>query len=251
MSSFNYPDFPTASGYLTDKIRLQYIEAAVVKGLLPENAHRMPDVISLSASNDAARPIQFWQLYSVLGPQRIMAIVRQFYQRVFADEHWFSNVFARIGGVEHHVRTQSAMWIDVMGGGLAYHGGEYRLSFHHTHNAVQLMNDEGAKRWVQLMVDTLNDPEIDFTDDLRVRPALNSFLSFFLGKYSDEFKFHCTDDFGVENTALKRRINFLRMSTDDIEALSENDLKDALLDRGVDISHYTEKQELVNQALRL
>jgi len=38
------------------------------------------------------------------------------------------------------------MWIDVMGGGFFYQGGEYRLNFHHTHNAFELMNEKGAQR---------------------------------------------------------------------------------------------------------
>jgi len=220
-------------------------------GLLPENAHRMAHIISLTASNDLNTPIQFWQLYSVLGQERIVNIVRNFYKRVFADEPWFTSVFERVGGLEHHVRTQSAMWIDVMGGGMAYHGGEYRLSFHHTHNAMQLMNDKGAQRWVSLMVDTLNDESIDMTNDPRVRPAINTFLSHFLSKYAEEFKFSDDQSFGPGNQAVKRKINLMNMTSDAIEALSEQALREALVARGVDVSQYKEKQELVNHALRL
>ena len=48
------------------------------------------------------------------------------------------------------------MWLDVMGGGLKYHGAEFRLNFHHQHNAFQLMNEKGAERWIKLMVETLD-----------------------------------------------------------------------------------------------
>jgi truncated hemoglobin YjbI len=251
MNTFAYPSFPPNNGYLTEKIRQQYIQTAITNRQLPENAHRMPLIISLIASNDTKQPIQFWQLYSVLGPIRVQNFVRKFYQHVFADEHWFSSVFARIGGIEHHVNTQSAMWIDVMGGGLAYHGGEFRLSFHHTHNAIQLMNDKGAEQWVKHMVDTLNDPSIDLTNDSRVRSAVNTFLGHFMGKYAAEFKFRNSHQFGDINPIVKRKINFLNMSSDAIEALSEDDLKDALSARGIDVSKLDCKSELVNQALRL
>lgn len=251
MTKYDYPNYPTASGYLTGKIQQDYIQSAIVKGLLPENAHRMAQVISLDAPNDPAVPIQFWQLYSVLGQDRILKLVRNFYSRVFAAEPWFTSVFERVGGIGHHVRTQSAMWIDVMGGGLAYHGGEYRLSFHHTHNAMQLMNEKGAQRWVQLMVETLNDPTNDMTDDPRVRPALNTFLSHFMEKYAAEFQFANAADFGAKSGPLKRKINLLNMTSDAIEALSEDELKDALTARGIDVSHYVEKQDLINHALRL
>ena len=134
------------NGYLTEKIRLQYINYAVDKNLLPHNAHRMANIISLTAEQDKTKPIQFWQLYSVLGRTRIVSIVSRFYRRVFEDEAWFASVFERVASKERHVKTQSSMWIDVMGGGLQYHGGEFRLNFHHTHNALELMNERGATR---------------------------------------------------------------------------------------------------------
>lgn len=251
MNTHTYPQYPTANGYLTETIRQQYINNAVNAKLLPENAHRMRHIVSLTASNDSRQPIQFWQLYSVLGQDRIVNIVRHFYQLVFEDEDWFKSVFVRVGGIGHHVNTQAGLWIDVMGGGLAYHGGEYRLSFHHTHNAMELMNDRGARRWVELMVKTLNDPSLDLTDDVRVRPAINTFLHHFLGKYAEEFNFTNDGDFGAINPPVKRKINFLNMTSDAIEALPESELLEALTDRGVDVTDYTTKTELVNKALRL
>ncbi len=73
-----------------------------------------------------------------------------FYSLVFADtpNAWFRDAFARIGDLEHHVATQAAFWEDVMGGGRRYHGGEYRLHFHHTNNAAAVMNAKGATRWM-------------------------------------------------------------------------------------------------------
>ena len=239
------------NGYLTEKIRLQYINYAVEKNLLPGSAYRMANVVSLVAEEDRTKPIQFWQLYSVLGRARIISIVSRFYRRVFEDEAWFTSVFERVATKERHVKTQSSMWIDVMGGGMQYHGGEFRLNFHHTHNALELMNDRGAARWIELMVETLNDPDIDYTDDERVRPAINTFLDFFVGKYAKEFDFEVTSVFGETNPPLKRRINFMNMSSDQVEALTKEEIIDELEARGVDVSEYTGKQALVNKALSL
>ena len=251
MSTFNYPAYPTRHGYMSEKIQRDYIAHAVARKRLPADAHRMAQIISLQASNDIAKPIQFWQLYSVLGPDRIVGIVRSFYERVFADEAWFTSVFARVGGVDHHIMTQSAMWVDVMGGGPAYHGGDFRLNFHHTHNAIQLMTTQGAERWTKLMLDTLDTSAGHMTDDPRVRPAINTFLDFFMGKYAQEFGFENTSVFGDINPPVRRKVNFMTMTTEAIEALSEEDLREALASQGVDTSLYPGKQELVNKAQML
>ncbi len=251
VSNFSYPNFPTGNGYLTERIRLDYIDSAVAGNVLPGNAHRMPQIISLSAPNDITRPIQFWQLYSVLGQDRVVAIVSNFYERVFDDEDWFRSVFARVGGLNHHVHTQSAMWLDVMGAGPAYHGGEFRLNFHHTHNAIQLMNEPGAKRWVKLMVEALDDSAHHMTDDTRVRPSINTFLTHFFGRYAEEFNFTNRETFGDTNPPVRQKFNFLNMTSDAIEAMTEAELKEALVGRGVDVAKYRDKTELVNKALSL
>lgn len=236
---------------MTEKIRAKYIASAVKKKLLPDNAHRMADVLSLTAPADTSQPIQFWQLYSVLGQDRIVRIVQSFYERVFADEEWFSSVFARVNSINGHINSQASMWIDVMGGGQYYHGGEYRLSFHHSHNAMALMNDKGAKRWCELMLQTLDDPSLDLTEDPRVRRSINTFLSYFMDKYAEEFSFSEISVFGEANALLKRRLNLMNLSDEAIEALSEAELADALTARGLDMALYPDKQAMINQALRL
>ncbi|MDC0948313.1 hypothetical protein OAS86_03070 [Gammaproteobacteria bacterium] len=251
MTHYAHESHRTQSGYLTERIRTQYISAAISAKRLPDNAHRMAEVLALTPAKDASKPIQFWQLYSLLGQRRIVAIVNAFYQRVFADEPWFTSVFERIGPIEQHVRAQAAMWIDTMGGGMAYHGGEFRLSFHHTHNAFELMTDKGAERWVNVMVQTLDDPTLDLTGDPRVRRSINTFLSHFMDKYAAEYGFGNHALFGEINPPLQRPINFLRMSEDEIAALSENELIEALSARRIDVSEYQSKQELVNRALRI
>lgn len=236
---------------MSEQIQQNYISYAITEKLLPADAHRIPHIVSLEASNDPGRPIQFWQLFSVLGPERIVAIVRNFYRRVFADEDWFVSVFARVGGIEHHVMTQVSMWADVMGGGPYYHGGDFRLNFHHTHNAMQLMNAKGAERWTALMLETLDECKAEMTDDPRVRPAINTFLSFFMEKYAREFSFENTSVFGELNPPLKRRINFLKMTEAAIEAMSEDELREALSDNGVDVTLYPGKRDLVEKAMML
>ncbi len=251
MTRIDLPKFPTRHGYMSERIQQAYIKAAVETGLLPPEAHRIPEIVSLIASSDTAKPIQFWQLYSVLGQDAIVEIVTRFYERVFADERWFVSVFEKVGGLNHHVATQASMWIDVMGGGPYYHGAEFRLSFHHTHNAMALMNDKGAERWVGLMRQTLDASADLMTDDPRVRTSINTFLAFFMTKYADEFAFEDQHIFGETNGPLTRRINFMKMTTEAIEALGERELRDALAERGVDVSHSPDKRALVAKALIL
>ena len=251
MTKFDLPKFPTRHGYMSEKVQLDYITAAVKKKLLPVDAHRMAEIVSLTAPSDALSPIQFWQLYSILGQDPIVGIVQRFYERVFANEAWFTSVFARVGDLGHHINTQASLWIDVMGGGPYYHGGDFRLNFHHTHNAMQLMNDKGAERWSQLMLDTLDASDDLMGQDPRVRTSLNTFLSHFMTKYAEEFAFGDRNFFGETNPAFKRKINFMKMTEQAIEALSEVELRDALSDLGVDITEYQNKEALVRKALMI
>jgi len=251
MTTVDLPKFPTRHGYMSEKIQHVYITQAIKKGLLPSDAHRMPEVLSLTAPSNLSKPIQFWQLYSVLGQDPIVGIVLRFYERVFSDEPWFTSVFERVGDLNHHIGTQASMWIDVMGGGPYYHGAEFRLSFHHTHNAMTLMNDKGAERWVTLMRNTLEASSDLMSDDPRVRTSINTFLAYFMSRYADEFSFADRHIFGETNGPLKRRINFMRMTTEAIEALSEQELSTALAEQGVDVSQYPSKQEMVNKALMM
>jgi truncated hemoglobin YjbI len=251
MEHVDLPKFPTRTGYMTEKIQRDYITSAMTKGILPQDAHRMADVLSLTAPRDTSKPIQFWQLYSVLGQDPIVEIVLRFYRKVFEQDDWFTSVFQRVGGINHHINTQASMWIDVMGGGPYYHGAEFRLNFHHTHNAMALMNDKGAGLWSKLMLNTLDASSHLMTDDPRVRTSINTFLSFFMGKYAEDFQFENRSFFGETNSAYKRKINFMKMTEKAIEALSEDELNAALTDRGVDVTQYESKAAKVNKALMM
>ena len=199
LSSTNAPRYQAENGYLTQTTRKSYIKRAVEARLLPPHARRMEQITSLQASQDPQMPIQFWQLFSVLGPEPIVGIVADFYQRVFDDEPWFTSVFARVGNLNHHISTQASMWLDVMGGGPYYHGAEFRLNFHHTHNALSLMNEEGARRWVTLMVASLEASKPLMGDDPRVRASLNTFFAHFFAKYAQDFQFENRETFGPIN----------------------------------------------------
>lgn len=251
MEHVDLPKFPTRTGYMTEKVQQDYISFAITKGTLPKDAHRMADILSLTAPSDASKPIQFWQLYSVLGQDPIVEIVQRFYQRVFEQEDWFKSVFERVGGVNHHINTQASMWVDVMGGGPYYHGAEFRLNFHHTHNAMALMNNKGAELWTKLMLETLDASSHLMTEDPRVRVCINTFLSFFMSKYAEEFQFENRSYFGDTNPPYKRKINFMKMTEKAIEALSEGELSAALADRGVDVSQFQGKAAKVNKALMM
>ena len=251
MPNPSYPAYTPSHGYMTEKIQRAYIAAAIKDKTLPDNAHRIPDIVTLDASVNPSKPIQFWQLYSVLGQKRIVRIVQNFYQRVYRDEPWFWSVFARIGDTSHHVRTQSAMWLDVMGGGFKYHGAEFRLHFHHQHNAIELMNKKGAERWIKLMVQTLDDTAEYMTDDPRIRVSLNTFLAYFTAKYAADFGFQTSIMFGQTNAPMKRKLNFMNMPDSKIEALSETELQEGLIDRGVRVSGQADKSALIKLAKRL
>jgi len=160
-------------------------------------------------------------------------------------------VFARVGGVNHHINTQGGMWLDVMGAGPAYHGGEFRLHFHHTHNAFQLMNEKGANRWAKLMVETLDATAHHMGGDPRVRPGINTFLTHFFAQYASDFSFEIRESFGPTNPPMRRKINFLNMTEAEIEALSEAELKQALIDRGIDVIQLADKSAMVRRALSL
>jgi len=49
MTHVDLPKFPVRHGYMSERIQQAYIKAAVEKGLLPRDAHRMAGVVSLTA----------------------------------------------------------------------------------------------------------------------------------------------------------------------------------------------------------
>jgi len=115
------------------------------------------------------------------------------YTRIAADteEPWLPNAFTRISDWDHHIATQAAFWLDVMGRGKCYHGGEYRLQFHHQHNAGHVMTQVGAARWMHHMRQALD--ESDLGPDPRVKGCIEEFLHTRMEKYAGQFSFQTGD----------------------------------------------------------
>jgi hypothetical protein len=79
------------------------------------------------ADPDPSKPLYFWQLYSVMGEERIKALTQQFYTYVFNDENdWFRKIFASMTTMEMAIWSASTFFLDVMGGGRHYPGGVRR-----------------------------------------------------------------------------------------------------------------------------
>jgi len=129
--------FRYGCGYATQTGRDDYLKD---KGITKEKAQHISD--KFVADTNVTTTLYYWQLNSLLGPQRIRALITSFYKQVYMDEEnpWFRDIFKRISGIEHHIATQTAFWVDAMGGGAAYHGGDFRLEYHHESNAHSIMN---------------------------------------------------------------------------------------------------------------
>ena len=174
---------PSRCGYATVQGRTDWLEA---HGIV-DRQRQMQISTSLDADKNLANPVYYWQLYSLMGTQRIAAIVRSFYERVYEDTHepWFRDAFARISGVDHHINTQTAFWVDSFGGGQQYHGGDGRLNFHHHNNANSVMTADGAKRWMYHMRLALKEHEHELNIlDRRIMPCIVDFLRTKMMKYA-------------------------------------------------------------------
>ena len=181
---FNYPNYVPNYGNLTEKIMKEFILNYYHKQTL-ENK----EITSLIASNDITKPLYFWQLYSILGEVYIEDLIRLFYTKLFNDNKnkWFSDEFIEIGSIEYHVRGQKKFWLDIMGGGEYYTGGEKKL--HNYHKLVKnIMTTDGASIWMKHMNNALE--EMKYNDDVRVGKCMDVFLKYFMTKYAIEFDFN-------------------------------------------------------------
>jgi truncated hemoglobin YjbI len=143
-------------------------------------------VDTLTADPDTTKPLYYWQLYSLLGWEYIEEIVTKFYERVYDDDEdpHFRKAFTQLADLQHHIETQSAYWQDAFGGGKVYHGSHGRLNFHHERNAYQVMNAEGATRWMMHMGMALHDmfPVLKAVDP-RIPATIIDFLETKMKKY--------------------------------------------------------------------
>ena len=184
----------TSCGYTTMNGRMEFLAASGIT----DKAQQKLISESLTADTQLDAPLYHWQLFSVMGIEHIHALVTSFYDRVYDDtqEQWFRDAFARISDKEHHINTQTAYWVDAMGGGKYYHGGDYRLNFHHTHNAQSVMTAAGAARWMYHMRGALRHHKETFNQiDRRIVPCIVNFLRVKMYKYAREhnWTFDVTD----------------------------------------------------------
>jgi truncated hemoglobin YjbI len=170
-------------GFLTCKFREEYLEFMAID--------ETEEILTLNYTENSSSKLYFWQLYSILGEENINSIIKTFYEHIFNDqEHsYFSDTFKNLGSLDHHIKGQCDFWLDIMGGGKRYAGGKYRLQRHHDF-AKQIMNENGAKRWIINMKNSLNSNDLIFGIDHRIYPCILDFLNFFMKKYSQEYNFH-------------------------------------------------------------
>jgi truncated hemoglobin YjbI len=156
---------------------------------------------SLHADMDTSQPLYFWQLYSIIGKEPILAFIAEFYNRIYADtkEEWFLVAFTGIGDKAHHIKSQSSYWIDALGGGRVYFGGKSRVNFHHYSNhAEHIMNERGAKRWMHHMRGAIRSYDFSKFNDPRIVPALVEFLRVKVITHAEEHQWEFNDsDFAV------------------------------------------------------
>ena len=177
-------------GHTTVQGRLDWLGA---HGIKADKADTISN--SLVADLDTQKPLYYWQLFSLLGQDRIHAMVKTFYKHVYADKEapWFREAFEAVSTMEHHITTQTQFWCDAMGGGKYYHGGDYRLKFHHTNNADAVMNAKGAQRWMYHMrravAENEQNPKASFAKvDPRILPCLKDFLHTKVMKYAQQHR---------------------------------------------------------------
>jgi len=145
------------------------------------------EVITLNGHENKTERLYFWQLFSILGEDKITNIITNFYSDVLSDnkDDIFRETFKNSGTLEHHVKKQANFWIDVTGGGKRYPGGEARLELHHD-NARIIMNYKGAYRWLHHMKNSIESSKFD---DPRVVPCIIDFINFFMDKYGKVYNF--------------------------------------------------------------
>lgn len=177
--------FTPSLGFMTSLLQKEFLDTMV-----PKEKHSLSSVKSLYYTDNNTDTLYFWQLYSLLGEDKIRLFIYNFYKRIFDDKEdkEFLETFIYLGDLKKHINGQTNFWLDCMGGGQTYPGGERKLRFHHS-LAKDIMNSKGAERWLLHMRFTLLDKKIYLSEDPRVRPCIIEFINFFMLKYSNEFQF--------------------------------------------------------------
>lgn len=182
--------FHTADGHMTRSIQAEYMKKEVTDGRMPKRAFEMEDIMSLQAPTEPSFPLYFWQIFSLTGRSPLLELSKVFYTNVFQDEdEWFSSSFGR-PDVTNHAMFLSLALVDCFGGGRYYAGGERRLDDVHETAASPVMNLEAAIKWTQHMRQAMDQQSKVFDEiDPRIRPAMNSYFTFFMSRYAAMFNF--------------------------------------------------------------
>lgn len=172
-------------GCMTGVLKNEFLQSSV-----PKEQRNLKDVQTLFYHENHTNKLYFWQLYSLLGEDKIRFFITNFYTRVFDDKEnkMFVETFRELGSLKKHIHGQTNFWLDCMGGGKLYTGGEKKLHFHHE-LAKDIMNRSGAQSWLLHMKNTLYDRTLYLGEDPRVRPCIIEFVNFFMKKYSRQFNF--------------------------------------------------------------
>jgi len=257
--------FYPSCGYATREARLEWFQA---HGVPYNDLGAKIASEELTANRDTTKPLYYWQLYSLLGPDRIEAVVKRFYERVYEDDDnpFFKQAFTRIGSLDHHVDTQASFWQDAFGGGQVYHGSNSRLKFHHENNAEHVMNAKGAERWMFHMSLALKEFEPVFKAlDPRIPACIIDFLETKMKKYAEQFgwKFRSSDFDYAKSRDIHTSLFMSRLQSnksDDEENLNQHKtlysrhelqnmsvktIKSVCRQLNLDIKHCLEKQEMI------
>lgn len=175
-------------GYCSEDSRLDWCHA---NDLGFVERMRLPK--TLIADKNPEAPLYIWQVYSLIGREMIRDLLSDFYDCVFGDteEIWFRMGFIN-GDKKHHTSLQERYWIDALGGGAQYPGGEKRINFHHEVNAGQeMMSSDGAERWMHHMTTALIErghADLMNKVDKRIFPCIIDFLETKMIKYAERFQ---------------------------------------------------------------
>ena len=181
------------TGRVTRRLRDEFLKHRLERGHITQAASAAASTLSFTASPN--KPLYFWQLYSVMGSERIHRVIHCFYTNVFADDSapWFRDVFVEFGTVKYHVAGQYRFWMDVFAGGVRYKAGMPGLRFHHK-LAQQIMTQQGAQRWMFHMQRAIEQCRPDWDErDVRILPCIETFLTFTMECYGVQFDFNVVD----------------------------------------------------------
>jgi len=107
-----------------------------------------------------------------------------FYERVSQTRLVLSRCLPASAAVNHHINTQASMWYRCeWAAGRPIMAGDFRLNFQPTHDHLQLMTEQGCRRWNQTECwKRWTPPAAAHDDDPRSQTCLSTLSKLFHGK---------------------------------------------------------------------